>query len=684
MFGFGRHSFSSHLVAPAFGLFKKPPSISFEDAATLPVAAVTVYYSLHYLAHLRKGERILIHGAAGGVGLAAIQFAQSVGAEIFASAGTVEKRDFLRRLGVQHVVNSRTLRFSDEITEITGGEGIDIVLNSVAGEAIARGLSVLRPHGRFIELGKRDFYANSKLGLQVFRNNIQFFGVDVDRLLVDRPALARDLFAELAPVLDARVFVPLPHRVFPISRADEAFRCMQQSRHIGKIVLKMDGIDRAPITGTSGENRLTLSPDATYLVTGGRGGFGLATAEWLARKGARHLVVVGRSPVVEAGSAAPLQQLRRSGINVCEIATDVADANQVAELLNRMRRTMPPLRGVIHCAAVIQDASLVNTTVANFHDVLRPKVAGAWNLHRQTLDDKLDFFVMYSSATTLFGNEGQVNYVAANLYLEALASHRRGLGLAGLAVGWGAISEVGHITRHAGLMERLKERIGVKMLPPARALDDLERAIVADAAHVALVEINWSRLAKLPGIGKDRKYELVGELLSDTSNEGAEANLEELRARLAGLPYEEAVSFVQQLLIRHVAAVVRMAPSKLAIDRPLAELGMDSLMLVELQMDLEKQFGAAISTLELMDMSTVAKLGSRIIEKIGIAPAIISPEDGTGRSQAWANTNLRLSRRRNRRPNPCSRPCMDKSSSRNSIERRSNRHERDRTRCALF
>ena len=367
VFGIARDAFSSHIVAPANGLFKKPASVSFEEAATLPVAVMTVYYSLHHLARLQKGERILIHGAAGGVGLAAVQYALWVGAEIFASAGSVEKREFLRRIGAHHVVDSRSLAFADDIREITHGEGIDVVLNSVAGDAIHKGLSILRPYGRFVELGKRDFYANSKLGLQPFCNNIQFFGVDLDRLLVDRPALSKQLFDELAPLLDQRVFVPLPHRVFPVARAVEAFRCMQHSRHIGKIVLSMNGVDHPcdrrradPKPGCNFHLRPAISSPA------GGGGFGLATAEWLVRKGARHLAVVGRSETTPPDAAAALERLRQDGAAVHEFAVDVADANQVAELLRRMQREMPPLRGIIHCAAVIQDSSLVNMTEADF------------------------------------------------------------------------------------------------------------------------------------------------------------------------------------------------------------------------------------------------------------------------------------------------------------------------------
>jgi acyl transferase domain-containing protein/NADPH:quinone reductase-like Zn-dependent oxidoreductase/acyl carrier protein/SAM-dependent methyltransferase len=622
VFGFGRGAFSSHLAAPAFGLFKKPGSMSFEEAATLPVAVMTVYYSLHHLARLQKGERILVQGAAGGVGLAAVQYAQSVGAEIFASAGSVEKREFLRRLGVPHVVDSRSLAFADDIREITEGEGVDVVLNSIAGEAIHKGLSILRPYGRFIELGKRDFFANSKIGLQPFRNNVQFFGVDVDRLLIDRPALCGQLFDELASLFEQRVFVPLPYRVFPITRAAEAFRCMQHSRHIGKIVLAIDAGDRPPIVADRPDARMQLSPMASYLVTGGRGGFGLATAEWLARKGARHLAVVGRSEETAPDAAMAIERLRQDGIAVREFTADIADADHVAELLRCMRREMPPLSGIIHCAAVIQDSSLANMTEANFHDVSRPKIAGAWNLHQQTLDQKLDFFVMYSSATTLFGNEGQGSYVAANLYLEALADYRRGLGLPGLAVAWGAIGEVGHLARNPGVARLLGERLGVKLLAPAAAFDWLEQAILSAVSQVAPAELSWSRLAILPGIANAPKFARVRESANDAMNESKGQDTEEVREHLAGLPRNEAISFAEQLLIKHVAGIVGITPAKLAANQSLLDLGMDSLMLVELQMALEKQCGIAVSTLELMETTTVAKLAQRIVDHVGSAPAI--------------------------------------------------------------
>jgi acyl carrier protein len=287
-----------------------------------------------------------------------------------------------------------------------------------------------------------------------------------------------------------------------------------------------------------------------------------------------------------------------------------------------MQGHMPPLRGIIHCAAVIEDSSLVNMSEANFFDVLRPKIAGAWNLHQHTLDRKLDFFILYSSATTLFGNEGQANYVAANSYLEALADYRRGLGLPALAVAWGAIGYVGHLARNAVVARMLSERLGVKLLAPALALDQLEQAIRCEVTQVAFAEMSWSRLAILPGVGKAPKFALMREFLNDPAGEAAGANLEELRAHLAELPRDEAISVIEQLLIKHVAGIVGMPPAKLTVDGSLLDLGMDSLMLVELQLGLEKQFGIVIPTLELMDTTNVAKLARRIIDYSGMGPAI--------------------------------------------------------------
>ncbi len=635
VFGFAPGAFRSHLRLPADSLFAKPATIGFEAAATLPVAMLTAYYSLHYQARLQRGERVLIHGAAGGVGLAAIQYAQHIGAEIFASAGTPAKRDFLRRLGVQNIVNSRSLAFADEVRRITGGEGVDVVLNSLAGEALHKGVGLLRPYGRFIELGKRDFWANTKLGLQPFRNNIQFSGVDVDRLLVDRPALVGTLLRELTALIAEGVFHPLPQRTFPVTRAAEAFRHLQQSRHIGKVVLSFDATPEVPVETPAGS--FAVGADATYLITGGRGGFGLATAEWLAAKGARHLVLIGRSAETKPESEAALGRLRAEGVTVREAALDVADGVALGALLDEVKREMPPLRGVVHCAAVIDDAAIANLSAERFLAVLRPKLLGAWHLDRLTRDLPLDFFVLYSSAATLLGNLGQANYVAANLYLEALAKQRRAAGLPGLAMLWGAIGGVGHLARHADVAKTMTERLGVKLLAPAEGLERMGQAIVAGVGHLAVADLDWAKLMNLPQLAKSPKFAAVRPDVSAAAGESSRS-AEEFRALLASMAAGQRFGYVQQIVIKQIATVLRVPPSKLHPNQALLDLGIDSLMVVELQLGFEQQLGISVSPVELMEITSVAQLVRHIASKLGVESAVPAVDTGAPGSAVTIDT----------------------------------------------
>jgi NADPH:quinone reductase-like Zn-dependent oxidoreductase len=323
---FAPAAFANRVITRATAVVPKPKGWSFAAAATIPTAFFTAYYAIKELAQLAEGERILIHGAAGGVGLAAIQIAKQLGAEIFATAGTPEKRDIVHMLGADHVLDSRSLAFADQILEITGGTGVDVVLNSLAGEGINRNLRVLRPFGRFLELGKRDFFENTHIGLRPFRNNIAYFGIDADQLMVERPALARRVFLDLMSLFGRKLLKPLPYRAFDASNVVDAFRYMQHSRQIGKVVVTVpQGF--APDSAVAGRYPpLRLREDATYLVTGGLSGFGFRTAQWLAAKGARSLVLLSRRG--EGGEGVPhasLAELRSAGVEVWAPACDVTD-----------------------------------------------------------------------------------------------------------------------------------------------------------------------------------------------------------------------------------------------------------------------------------------------------------------------------------------------------------------------
>ena len=333
---------------------------------------------MSYLARLKPEDIILIHGASEGVGLAAIQYAQLVGAGIIATAGTQEKRSLLRLMGIIHVLDSRSLLFADQVMEATEGRGVDVVLNSLSGEAIQRNLGVLRQGGRFIELGKRDFYANSRIGLRPFRNNVSFFGVDMDALTKHERSLGCTQFSEMARCIMDGSYRPLLYRTYPGSRVDEAFRLMQNSRHVGKVVVTLDD----PIPSQKRTPRLQLAADGTYLVVGGLDGFGAATARWLAARGARHLALVGRRGPATPGASALIKAMASLGADAKAYSVDVSKFEDVQAVVNRIDDSGFPLRGVIHSAMVLDDARLSDLTPERFRAALAPKMLGGINLDR--------------------------------------------------------------------------------------------------------------------------------------------------------------------------------------------------------------------------------------------------------------------------------------------------------------
>ncbi|MDB5558476.1 MAG: Beta-ketoacyl synthase, partial [Enterovirga sp.] len=307
---FAPSAFATVAAVPQNVVAKIPQGVETEAAATIPVPFLTAYYALVTLAGMRKDEWVLIHGAAGGVGLAAVQIAQHRGAKIIATAGSREKRELLRSLGIEHVLNSRSSAFADEIRDICP-DGVGIVLNSLAGEAMERGLNVLKPFGRFIELGKRDYVANTRIGLRPFRRNLSYFGVDVDQLLSDRDR-ASEIFGEIIELFEAGAFKPLPYRVYPAGETVDAFRLMQQSGHIGKIVLRPP---TEPVA-MSNDADFCFDPARTHLLTGGFGGFGLETARWLADRGVKHLVLTGRNGAATPEAQAVVAALQARGVDL--------------------------------------------------------------------------------------------------------------------------------------------------------------------------------------------------------------------------------------------------------------------------------------------------------------------------------------------------------------------------------
>jgi phthiocerol/phenolphthiocerol synthesis type-I polyketide synthase C len=611
---FGRACFASHVTTQTTAVAAMPPGWTYEEAATVPGVFFTVYYALSHLAGLGRGEKLLIHGAAGGVGMAAIQYARFCGAEIFATAGSEEKRDFLRLLGVEHVLDSRSLDFADKILEITGGSGVDVVLNSLSGEAVSRNLTVLKPFGRFLELGKRDYYENAKIGLRPFRNNIAYFGIDADQLMKERSDLAGRIFREMMELFDKGAFRPLPHRTFPGTRVADAFRYMQQSLQIGKVVVSYDTPMEAIQEVAPPTREFALDPEASYLVSGGLGGFGLATARWMLAKGARNLVLVGRRGAASPEAQAGVAELEAAGARVLVCRADVARFDDVQEVLQQVAQELPLLKGVVHAAMVLEDGLMRNLGRDSLRRVLAPKMLGARHLHELTRDLPLDFFVLYSSATTTLGNPGQGSYVAANMYLENLAEYRRGLGLPALAVGWGPIGDVGFLARNERVRDVLAARTGGQLLSSAQALTELEELLEADRTGVAVVDLDWRRLRKtMPGMQSPTFRALGGRAGEEAGDGTVDADI---RALIANLSRDEVLERVTELLSEQMAKVLRLPVQKIASNATIYGLGMDSLMAVELVTAIESRFGITFPPSAVTGGETVAQIAGRIATQL--------------------------------------------------------------------
>ncbi|MFJ8539706.1 SDR family NAD(P)-dependent oxidoreductase [Streptomyces sp. NPDC093591] len=604
----------SHTVAPAAAVVKIPDGLGFAAAATLPVAFLTVHYALHDLARLAAGETVLVHGAAGGVGLAAVQYARLVGATVIATAGSPAKRDLLRALGVEHVLDSRSLDFAGQALRITAGRGVDVVLNSLAGQAIDRGLETLRPGGRFVELGKRDIYANRPLLMRPFSRNIAFFGVDVTALLSDEagPAQGRRLLAEVAErVADGR-YRPLPYALYPAARVGEAFALLQHSRHIGKVVVSLDPQD-GPVPVRTRPEPPRLDPDGTYLVTGGLSGFGAATARRLADRGARHLALVSRRGADGPEATDVLSDLAALGVTVTPYAADVTDAAAMAEVIGRVDATGHRLTGVVHAAMTLDDVPLTELTDERIRAVLAPKMAGAAVLDSLTRDHDLRLFWLYSSFTAAVGNVKQSAYVAGNLFTEALARQRHDGARPAVAVAWGALGDCGHVARE-GLVPSM-EALGTVPLGSCEALAALETLAASGACVAGVGRYDWARLrAFLPTLTTPR----FAALLPAEGDLGGHTR-QDLVAALAGLGAEEALKAVSGTLAEYLAQILQTDAARLDPKLPLQDYGVDSLMAAELLTTLRQRLDVEIPPLELLQGGvTVTDLARHVLLRLGV------------------------------------------------------------------
>jgi phthiocerol/phenolphthiocerol synthesis type-I polyketide synthase C len=601
-------SFASHVTVRADHAQPIPDELDDHAAAGLPLVATTAWYALHDLARLAPGESVLIHTATGGLGLAAIQVARRLGARILATAGTEHKRSALAALGITDVFDSRDLSWADGVRAATGGRGVDVVLNSLTGAAIPLGLDVLAEDGRFVEVGKQDIHRGRTLPLASFQKGISFAAVDLAGLLQRRPARFASAFAAAWAQVRSGAIGALPTTVYPFAEAADAIRTMASGSHIGKLVLTAPETvcNIAPEAMPGGRFR----GDATYLITGGLGALGLSLAEFMAARGAGALVLAGRTV---PSDNARIEALRAQGVRVEVIALDVADAQAVEEALAAIRQTLPALRGVVHAAGVLDDATIANLTARQLDAVLAPKIDGARHLDAATAADPLDLFVMFSSAAALVGNAGQAAYAAGNAFLDALAVARRREGRPGLSVQWGpfAADALIGLAAHGG-GARLADR-GMGAFPPADAWRALVEFLHGDEPVVGYVPLDLRRwFDTYPETAAQNTWRLLQQVAQQP---GAVIGTS-FRAALEASP-EAARREVAEAKVRELASrVLRLDPKALDGETPLKALGLDSLMGLELRNRLESAFALKLSPTLLWTYGSPRALAGVLCERV--------------------------------------------------------------------
>ncbi|WP_435188580.1 SDR family NAD(P)-dependent oxidoreductase [Streptomyces sp. bgisy126] len=611
--GFGPYAIADHrMVAPI------PSGWTYAEAASVPAVFLTAQYALTRLAKAEPGQSVLIHAAAGGVGMAALQLARHHGLTVYATAST-GKWDTLRRLGLGDgaISNSRTVQFADEFLAETGGRGVDIVLNSLAGEFVDAGLRLLPGGGHFLELGKADVRDPEQVAADHPGTRYRAFD-----LVQAGPDTVGEMLRELLALFEAGVLEPLPLTTHEIRHAREAFRTLSQARHTGKLVLTLPP---------------SFGPYGTVLVTGGTGTLGSAVARHLvAEHGVRHLVLAGRQGPAADGAPELAAELTALGAEVAVRACDAADREQLAALLADIPAEQP-LTAVVHTAGVLADGTLPTLTPEGLDTVLRPKVDAVLNLHELTRDLDLSAFVLYSSSSALFGSPGQGGYAAANAFLDAFAGHRRSLGLPAVSLAWGLWSSSSRMAGHldqSGMHRRLA-RGGVMPLTDAEGLALFDAAQAVDSPLQIPIRLHHAAL-RAAGPVPAFLSSLVGGTEHRTDRRTQDGPAETLADRLAGLAPEDGEELVLETVRTHAAAVLgHGGPEGIVVDRAFKELGFDSLTAVEMRNRLAAATGLRLAATLVFDHPTPAALAAHLHRELapeGTAPAAAPAPDTRGTS----------------------------------------------------
>ncbi|KAJ4392595.1 hypothetical protein N0V85_006934 [Neurospora sp. IMI 360204] len=612
---------------------KIPEEMTFETAASLPTQYVAAYVSLYDTARLQKGESVLIHAATGGVGQAAVMMAQRVGADVFVTVGTEEKREFVMKhygIAADHIFSSRDVSFAAGIMAMTKGRGVDVVLNSLAGTLLQESFNCLAPFGRFVEIGKRDLEQNSSLAMEAFTRAVSYTSIDVITLgeykKMETNRIMKDII-RLVGAGELRVVEPIT--VYPVGEIEKAFRLMQAGKHMGKIVLSASEETLVPVLPRLTTNTVSLRSDASYLVVGGFGGLGRSICSWLASHGARHLVVVSRN--AKADKLAQLQtELNHvsKGVKVTAISCDISNMAVLTKALDCVKLGVPPIRGIIHGGMELRDSVLEHMKLEDHKAALAPKLNGSWNLHQYFSSPKekesLDFYIMLSSLVGVVGFASQANYSAGGVFQDSLAQHRVSQGLPGVSLDLAVVKSVGYLADHPDsekTIESLK-RHGFTALAEEEVLSAIGSAITTPFAGQLTLGLNCGPTGQPSAdapLARDARFSQIKHraVKATTTTAAATGNSTDLSSLLANSQsIEEATSHTLEAITKKLQDIFMIADaSEINPECSPAEFGVDSLVAVELRNMLSMKAGSEMSIFEIMQCGSLRGLAGVVVGK---------------------------------------------------------------------
>lgn len=562
----------------------KPAHLSFEQAATLPADYLNVHHCLFSLAGLKSGEKLLIHHATRGLGIAAIHLAQQRDAIIFVTADTEAERVFLTGMGIKYVYDSRSLNFYEQIMTDTQGEGVDVILNSLTGKGAIQGIRCLAFLGRFIDIAS-DKTENCGIFQESWSDNISYFSVDIPRLSTENPAFEAQLFIDIIrPHVGTTPLPPQPFTAFPVTELPAALAWQDQDTAIGKVVINMEDqtVNALPAID------FVLSAQKVYLITGGGTGLGLELAQWMVSKGARKLVLANRSGPKNDHDRAVIDELQQRQIVLLLLQVDITSAIDVAEMVVQAR-TLGPLGGVIHCAAVLKNDVIQNIERESISAAYSAKAMGAWYLHQALPDKELDFFLIISSMTSILGLPGQSIYSASNNFVEKLVDYRRLEGLPAQSISFGILGEFAGMSRDVDLLVNMLEGQGLLTMTLKQAIANIECVLFDGVSNRMAANIDWQRFSDyFKHLRSDQRLShLFLKNISDTKN--TQSDGESLREKIQAMDVSAGENALLEQLSHALARILGCPVDKIEPTKSLATIGMDSLMLNQLRHWIQQQ-----------------------------------------------------------------------------------------------